>query len=138
MDTIESRLARLERQNRWMRRGLICLGLLAVALIAVAAAPNAPQDIVTRRLRIVDAEGKIRAEMAFYPPRKPKSQFKRRPKGVKPYEPPALTVIERGETYLRFYDVAGKQRVILGVTKRRDGRLYLENMSGKSRLLMVQ
>ena len=60
--SVEERLERLERQNKWMRR----LGAVGVALVAVVflmGQGKEPPDLVVRALTLKDAAGKTRAEL---------------------------------------------------------------------------
>ena len=58
--TIEQRLERLERQNRWMKRG----GAVAVALVAAVflmgqAKPKELPDLEVRSLTLKDNAGRV-------------------------------------------------------------------------------
>ena len=57
LDAIAARLDRLERSSRRWRRAAIGLGLLAVAAAAPASQPAA-DELRTRRLVLVDAQGR--------------------------------------------------------------------------------
>lgn len=77
---IEDRIAGLERDNRRLRLGLLGLAAAAAAVLLIGAAPGGPaksapettvhaapagpQRLVALGLRIVDADGKVRAELS--------------------------------------------------------------------------
>ena len=70
--TIEQRLAKLEKQNRWMKRGggLALAAVACVVLIAQGKAKELP-DLVVRSLTLRDGEGKPRAVLSMEKPNTP-------------------------------------------------------------------
>ena len=62
--TIAQRLAKLEKQNRWMKRvgGVVLAAVACVVLIGQGKAKELP-DLVAKSLTIKDAKGKTRAEL---------------------------------------------------------------------------
>ncbi len=64
--TVEQRLAKLERQNRWMRRGsgLVLAAVACVVLVGQGKAKELP-DLVAKSLTIVDSKGKTRAVLGL-------------------------------------------------------------------------
>jgi hypothetical protein len=103
--TLEQRLERLERENRWMRR----LGAVAVAVVAAVLlmgqdkAKDLP-DLVVRSLTVKDKDGKVRATLA---------------------------TLATGSAYLRFLDKSGKRRAALDVLNDGTPRLRLFDAKGK-------
>ena len=90
-ENLESRIRRLEKQNRWMKRSGIAMVVLAVvALITGQAAPRpntVPQSIEARRFTLIDDDGTPRAVLG----------------------------IEGSKASLMFFDKESKSRVVLGV-----------------------
>jgi hypothetical protein len=60
MANLETRVDALERQNRWLRRGLAVAALSGLGLTLLGAAPKS-DELRLQKLVIVDAEGKQRA-----------------------------------------------------------------------------
>jgi hypothetical protein len=86
------RLERLERQNRlWKIFGLLVLLSLGGAGLAGAAFPQAvPDTIVAKEFKLVDAKGKIRAQ---------------------------LFMMEAGQPAIAFLDEKGKERMTMHIAK---------------------
>jgi len=61
--TLDARLTRLERQNRWLRHGLAAVGLAAGAVLWMAHAPILPSEVRAQRILLVDDRGEIRIEL---------------------------------------------------------------------------
>lgn len=62
----EHRLAVLERRVRW--GGALCLGFAAVALLSAATRQDrVAEELRARRIALVDAEGRVRAELGIDP-----------------------------------------------------------------------
>lgn len=66
---LSSRLQRLERENRRMKRaGFAVVGVaLAVALIGAATPNEIPDAIEARAFRVIDTNGKLRVEITTGP-----------------------------------------------------------------------
>jgi hypothetical protein len=63
--TVEERLARLERQNRWIRRlGTLGLSVIAIAVLTGQGKDEDSKALRAHELRIVDAEGRTRILLA--------------------------------------------------------------------------
>jgi hypothetical protein len=118
--TVQARLARLERENRWMKRGFLCLGvaLAAVFLLAgQAPPPRAGKTVEAERFVVVDADGKKRGvfgvDKAF------PSWDKARPTlalyGKE--DQPAFAVNTEGGSSGLFFQEDGETRLGLAVTK---------------------
>ncbi len=63
--TIEQRVAKLERQNRWMKRvgGLMLAAVACVVLVAQGAKPKVHDLVAAKRFVLHDETGKIRAAL---------------------------------------------------------------------------
>jgi hypothetical protein len=107
--TTEQRLARLERENRWMRR----LGAVAVAVAAavflVGQGKDKPRVVEAQKFVLRDSEGKSRAE---------------------------LSLRERGGVGLDLRDGAGTPRASLLLLRPDAPMLALRDGSGRSRLVL--
>lgn len=66
MTDIETRLAALERQNRWFKRGAAALLVIAGGGVLMGAAV-VPAEVRTRQLTIVDANDHAREVMMVLP-----------------------------------------------------------------------
>ena len=88
---VESRLAKLERENRVMKwAAIVIAGLVgSMALMGQAATPKVVDEIRTKRLVVVDAAGKARAGLGLV----------------------------QGAPWLSLYDAGGKTRAALGLTE---------------------
>ena len=63
--SIEERLERLERQNKWMRRiGLLCIAVTAAVLLLGQAKPT--RVLAAERFEVRDKQGRLRAELAMF------------------------------------------------------------------------
>ena len=70
--TIEQRVAKLERQNRWMKRGGgLMLAAVACVVLMGQGKPKALPDLVVRSLTLRDGEGKPRAVLSMEKPNTP-------------------------------------------------------------------
>jgi len=67
METIETRLRRLERQNRIYRNLFILAGLALVAAVSYGAAEPVPDLIQARKFQVLSNAGKIAVEIASNP-----------------------------------------------------------------------
>jgi hypothetical protein len=108
--TLEQRLDRLERENRWMRR-IGAVGVAVAAAVFLIGQGNGPPDLVVRSLKVVDKDGKVCIE---------------------------LVTTAAGSPILRLKDNSGKTRVAMVVP--RDGLsytgLYLRDKDGKLRVVL--
>ena len=102
--TIEQRLAKLEQQNRWMKRGGgLMLAAVACVVLMGQGKPKELPDLVAKSLTIKDAKGGTRATLyevsgAPYFTLRDKAGNTR----VK------LSLLAGGEPLLRMYDAKGK------------------------------
>src|SRR5689334_3415382 len=65
MQTVEERLAALERSNRRLKAtALAGMALAALATGVALAGPRAPEELTARRLALTDASGAVRARVA--------------------------------------------------------------------------
>jgi len=112
LDAVSRRLDRLERQNRWLRRGLIA-GVVAMAAAAAAAqAPPARPAVTAGRIALVDADNHDRAVLESVP-------------SVRGTDNPILT----------FFDQNGRPSVRLGISDR-GPVLDVQDRDGKWRNLL--
>ena len=106
--TIEQRLAKLERQNRWMKRagGMALAAVACVVLMGQGKAKVVP-DLVAKSLTIKDKDGKTRVKLETDP--------------------------KIGAPSLRLYDGAGKERAALTVSALFSTLLF-SNKAGEVRM----
>ncbi len=106
------RLDRLERENRWLKRGgLVALVVLAGAFMMGQAAPEKiPLVLKAHSFQVVDQAGKLRAR---------------------------LGVGADGAPRLLLYDKAGKLRGMLGVRPNGASHLFFSGPDGKLRAGLV-
>jgi hypothetical protein len=106
--TLEERLARLERENRWMRRGAAAL-IAAAAFVVLSAQgeERALPDLEVRSLSLKDGDGRVRA---------------------------ALRLEEAGAA-LVFWSERGEERVHLGCRKA-SNLLALTDPAGNDRIVL--
>jgi hypothetical protein len=130
MDTLESRVKALERENRgWRRVAVLSLAILGgVVLMGQAPRPEVSNEVRTRSLVIVDQTGQQRASL-----------------GVEPYGAmlflcdeagtlrASLGVDPNGLAALALGDEAGKLRASLGVVKNGHVTLLLSDEAGRAR-----
>jgi hypothetical protein len=90
LESLSSRVEKLERENRWLRRGLLA-ALLSAAPLAVMAqvAPAPPRPTEARQFTLLDSDNRTRASLE----------------------------IVGNQPALVFYDGRGKTRVRLGLDK---------------------
>jgi hypothetical protein len=137
--TTEQRLARLERENRWMRR----LGAVAVAVAAavflVGQGKDKPRVVEAQKFVLRDSEGKSRAELSL------------RERGgvglaslllLRPDAPMlalrdgsgrsrlVLSAADEGATDMLIKDARGNARVLLGVSHRGSGGIEVYAPNG--------
>ncbi len=108
--TVEQRLERLERQNRWMKRiGMLVLAVAAAVLLSGQAKGKAWQHLEVSSLTLMDKDGMAGA---------------------------SLSLFGTGTPHLLLHDKNGKKRVWLGVN--RDGSpaldLYDKNVNKRATL----
>ena len=63
LQTLADRVEALERQNRWLRRGLAVAGIVGLATAGMAQVVPLPDEVRTRRLVLLDSAGRLRAEL---------------------------------------------------------------------------
>ena len=108
--TIEQRLAKLERQNKWMKRmGGLVLAAVACVVLMGQGKPKELPDLVAKSLTIKDKDGKTRIKLETEP-----------------------TV---GAPSLRLYDGAGKERGTLTVSALFSTLLF-SNKAGEVRMAL--
>lgn len=123
--TLEERLDRLERQNRWLKTSLLGIGAMVIlAIVAGANAQKKRDPIQTTKLELVDDDGKVRARLTAYA-----LDFINEKDESKP-----LAEFAPGQMF--FHDEKGKQRVLLSLG-RADGKtvssaLTLDGPGGRS------
>ena len=61
---VQERLARLERQNRRLQRGMIALLVAVTGLLAMGQAPAGPKIIEAQKIILKDPDGTVRGWMA--------------------------------------------------------------------------
>jgi hypothetical protein len=117
--SVQARLARLERENRWMRRGLLSLGVALTAVFLLAAQAPAPKGktVEAERFVVVDAEGKKRAvfgvDKAFAAWDKPRPALVMYEKE----DQPAFALSSEGGSTGLYFQEDGETRLGLAVTK---------------------
>ena len=108
---IEQRVAKLERQNRWMKRGggLALAAVACVVLMGQGRKPKELADLEVSSITVKDKAGRTRAR---------------------------LGVLAGGSCVLRLNDKAGQTRASLGVLA--DGRptLGLGDKAGRARIYL--
>ncbi|MHC4223244.1 MAG: hypothetical protein ACYSX0_11970 [Planctomycetota bacterium] len=63
--SLEERLQRLERQNRWFKRiGATAVAVVAVVVLIGQAGPKKLPDLEVRSLKVKDEEGNVRASIS--------------------------------------------------------------------------
>jgi len=103
--TLEQRLEKLERENRWMRRiGVVAAAVAAAVFLIGQGKDREPPDLVVRSLRVQDEKGKVRA---------------------------SLRMTADG-AILGFYDDDGKMRIMLGAKGDRHSLKFIDT-AGESR-----
>jgi len=65
--TSEARLGMLERENCRLRLGMLAVVAAVGALVCLAATNPAPNIVRAQRFELVNAKGKVRAELALLP-----------------------------------------------------------------------
>ncbi len=109
--TLEQRLERLERQNRWMKRvGALGLAVAAAVLLSGQAKGKAWQHLEVSSLTLMDKDGMAGA---------------------------SLSLFGTGTPHLLLHDKNGKKRVWLGVNKDGSASLDLYDKDGKGRVALV-
>ena len=119
--TIEQRLERLERQNRWMKRiGALGLAVAAAVLLSGQAKGKDLQDLKARSLTLIDANGKNRVVLADSLTL------------IDPYGRNRVVLADYG---LRVLDINGKTRATLFA--RGDGSSSLDLYDRNGKMLMA-
>jgi len=110
--TTEQRLARLERENRWMKRvATMAVALVAACVLTGQGKDKEPQDLVVRSLTVVDKDGKRRAELFTNPAGSPFLTLKTRDGQIR-----AMISATAGGSAVGLYDPDGKTRAYLETT----------------------
>jgi hypothetical protein len=66
--SVEERLSRLERQNRWLKRlGALAIAVGAVVVLVAQAREKEPQHLVVKSLGVKDEDGRVRALLDVAP-----------------------------------------------------------------------
>ena len=61
-EILESRVTRLEKQNRWLRAGCVIAGLTVVCVLTLGAS-KAGNTVEAQRFLLKSAKGEVRAEL---------------------------------------------------------------------------
>ena len=124
--TLEQRLERLERQNRWMKRiGMLGLAVAAAVLLSGQAKAKDLQHLKVRSLTLIDAKGRNRVVLTDYGLRVSDLNGKTRA---------MLVARGDGSSGLHLYDKNGKNRATLGTLVDGSPRLLLYDKSGNARM----
>ena len=116
--TTEQRLERLERENRWMRRGgAVCVVLLGFAVVAavfqiVKKATDLP-DLEVRSLHVMDGHGKIRVRLGTGSDGRPVLALFDKDGNPRV----GLATVADGSPSLRLFDRNKRTRAALGVSE---------------------
>jgi hypothetical protein len=125
--TLEQRLEKLERENRWMRRlGAVCLAVVAAVFLMGQDKPIGLPDHVVRSLTIMDGNGKVRAWLGTMP--RGGVYLSLADKDAKPRA--MLATLADGATALTLKGKDGKERVALKVFGDSSPRLRLLDAKG--------
>ena len=129
--TIEQRVAKLERQNRWMKRagGLALVAVACVVLIGQGKAKELP-DLVAKSLTIKDENGKELAFLGADVGWPALLRFTSKDGGAFFGTSPA------GTPHLYIGDNANRARVSLGLTPHGAPTLGIRDENGVNRLLL--
>ena len=66
--TLEQRVEKLERQNRWFKRGAaLVVALAACGTLMAQKKEEEPRDLMVRSLQVIDGEGRIRCALRSDP-----------------------------------------------------------------------
>ena len=126
--TIEQRLGRLERQNRWMKRiGMLGLAVAATVLLSGQAKGKDLQHLKARSLTLIDAKGKNRVVLADNGLRVSDRDGNARV---------ALRALGDGSPSLTFWDKNGKPRVLLHALGDGSPSLELLSKHGNTRVAL--
>ena len=107
--TIEQRLAKLERQNRWMKRaGGLMLAAVACVVLMGQGKPKELPDLVAKSLTIKDEKGGKRVELGT----------------------------EKGSAYVRLHDQNGRVRLSLRTAANGNPHLNLVDQTGKKPVVL--
>jgi hypothetical protein len=134
--TTEQRLARLERENRWIRRiGAVCLALVAaVFLMGQDKAKELPdlevRSLEVRTLVVKDKDGKVRAALRARPDGAPTLSLSDKDGGTRAL----LATWPDGSPGLCLYDKDSKRRALLAL-RLGDGSPSLRLFDAKGKLI---
>lgn len=162
MDTLEGRIASLERENRRWRRGAVLVLAMVGGLVVMGGSPpsRVSDEIRTRRMTIVDQAGAVRVELAAKPDGASglvvydQRGIPRATLVVRTAEdiisPPGATLelhsqegsggallatTPDGRSALNLFDRAGESRAFLTVLPDSSSRLELSDQKGHKRVL---
>ena len=125
--TIEQRLRRLERQNRWMKRtGVLALAIVATVVLSGQAKRGLPH-LKARSLTVVDARGTSRVVVSDEGLRVNDRHGNSRV---------ALRTISDDEPGMTFWDKSGKPRFLIRALGNGSTKLDLLNKHGKTRVAL--
>lgn len=106
---ILERLEKLERENRWLKRGGMAAVALASLVVILGMASPAPQTLTAHQILLTDSSGRVRMKLSAVGRKFPFLSF---------YGPGDRTMLslEGGgpQPGLAIHDVSGKTRILLG------------------------
>jgi len=127
-DVLEGRVAKLEKQNRWLRAGCLIVGLCVVYAVTLgqSRAGSATNTVKAQRFVLMNSNGEVRAELSTLDGDYPRLSL-RSPNGEKVTElsPLGVSVLDKGlsgklplahfgNTGLYFTDKQGRVLIELG------------------------
>jgi hypothetical protein len=151
--TLDQRLEKVERENRWMRRiGMVAAAVAAAVFLIGQAKEKEPQDLEVRSLKVKDRDGKARVTLGTDADGVPHLRFAdehgklRAMLGTLEEDLLCLTLWDRdfkvraalgmgtnGPPHLRLADEDGVARVRLSTS--RDGSAYLKFYDSKGKVI---
>ena len=130
VDTLTTRLARLERETRRSKRNtlVILVGAAAVVLMGQAAPHRPPKSLDAEEFVLRDSRGQVRASLATT--QNPSATVLQiHGENGKPRT--RVTVSSDGTSSLEVMDTGERVRVLLGVKDNGSPRIWLGNEAGK-------
>jgi len=118
--TVEKRLEKLERENKWMRRaGAVVLAVAATVLLTGQGKGEKLPDLEVRSLTVKDEKGKVRVKLGTATDGSAHIEIHDQAGRVRL----SLRTAANGAPHLRLADQAGKHRAVLRVFL--DGSVFL-------------